>query len=176
MICEPKDGSAEELAGKHGHHQRRDQAAALAADLSTYEVDGEDQEHSQDGWQEGSHHLHQVHAGMAQPKDVREDGYGPAHKGPKVQRRSMGEVGHGIEPKPLQVDNRAFGQHHVIPGIGLAAEDDLIPGEDGRPGHNGAQIKGEEGRHYQPCIPVQVAVLPNIDLSLRPGLLLQRDR
>jgi len=79
--------------------------------------------------------------GIAQTEDIGEYSYGPAEQGSEVSGRSMWEVGHGIEEEPLQVDDRAVGQHHMIPGIGLAAEDYAAARKDPVPGHNAAQIK-----------------------------------
>ncbi len=62
--------------------------------------------------------------GIAQAEDIREYGYGPAEQRPEMSGRSMREIGHGIEEKPVQIDDCAVGQHHMVPGIGLAAEDD----------------------------------------------------
>ena len=71
-----------------------------------------------------------MHAGMAKAEDIGGNGNSPVEERPPVQWRTMGEVGHGIKPESLQVNHSAFGEHHVIPGIAVAAEDDIVTFED----------------------------------------------
>src|SRR5512137_287637 len=122
VICKSEGGAAEELSGKNGHDQSREQAADLSQQLPSDEVDRKDQQSPHDRRHQGSHHIHQMTAGVPQAEDIREYGYSPAQQGSEVSRRSMREVGHGIEEEPMQVDDSAVGQHHMVPGIGLAAE------------------------------------------------------
>jgi hypothetical protein len=67
---------------------------------------------------------------MAKAEDSGENGNRPIEERTPEQWSSMGEEGHGIKPKPLMVDHNALGEHHMIPGIAFAAEDDTIARED----------------------------------------------
>jgi hypothetical protein len=156
VICESENCTREELSWEYGYEERSHEAAAFASELASYVVARKDQEGAHERRPVCPDYIYGVHAGVSQSQDQGYDRYSPVHEWPEVYARSKRKVGQGIVESAVQVDHSALCEHHVIPGVALAAEAHIASYEHRLCWNDSSQVEGDQGCEGQAYIPVYV--------------------